>query len=62
MPVIFLEIAENLSHIIVFLSTDGKTSDAVVIVILDDTVGLGSITKVVFIEDYQLFLLATLDY
>jgi hypothetical protein len=61
LPVIFLQIAQHLPHIIVVLRTHCKTPYSVVIVILYDFVGLGSITEIVFVEDYQLLLLASFD-
>lgn len=44
-----------------FLAADGEALDSVVIVVLDDLVGFGSIAEIVLIEDDQLLLLVSLD-
>ncbi len=44
-----------------FLAADREALDSVVIVILDDLVGFGSIAEIVLIEDDQLLLLVPLD-
>ena len=44
-----------------FLAADGEALDSVVVVVLDDLVGFGSVAEVVLVEDDQLLLLVPLD-
>jgi hypothetical protein len=48
--------------VVVFLAADREALDSVVIVVLDDLVGFGSIAEILLIEDDQLLLLVSLDY
>lgn len=43
-----------------FLTTDSKAPDAVIVVILDDLVGLALVAEIVLVEDYQLLFLVLL--
>jgi hypothetical protein len=61
LPIILFQIAQYLSHVVVFLAADGEALDSVVVVVLDDLVGFGSVAEVVLVEDDQLLLLVPLD-
>lgn len=62
MPVVLLEKGQHLPHIIVFLRADCETFEAIVIVILDNFVGLCRVAQVIFVENYYLIFLIFLDY
>lgn len=61
MLVILLKIAQDASHIIMFLTADSEAPNAIIIIILDDFIGLALVTEIVLVEDYQLLLLVLLD-
>jgi hypothetical protein len=61
MAIVFLEVSEHSAHVIMVLTADGKAANTVIVIVLNDLVGLGSIAQVVLVEDYQLLLLIALD-
>ena len=61
MLVVFLKIAQNASHVVMLLTADREAPDAIIVIVLDDLIGLALVTEIVLVEDNQLLLLVLLN-